>query len=455
MSEPSHDPSFNVIPPRDWLISPLSAEAREAQERPRVIKGFTVTGLPRSLPELDERLISVLREGGIPGASICVAKEGQLVCTRGYGRASMVGNVPVEPTMPATIMSVSKPLTVAAALTLVRDGKLGLDDLGFGILRESPLLRRGESVDPRIHKITVRQMMSHTSGLFNAVESLNDPAYFQALARQRHIQLIHGRIGQNDLVRLGMREKLLFNPGHKFTYSGQGMQVLGRIVERLSGLRLDKYIRHAICASLGMRSYYCGSYLDDNQLRQYMNAHRERLYTMCPSIYDKKQRRHHPQNLTKWEYLSWGGADACGWGSMNAIDLARFVTFLPELIGPEMWKATLKRPTVKNDKGEHVKSTMGLGWGVFGKSTEKRGIRHGGGWPGERSQAELRPNGGSFAMLTNSDDDPHVSQINKAVREFLKTIKTVPDQSPKWTDYGLPPGLRRERPAKASSPGES
>jgi CubicO group peptidase (beta-lactamase class C family) len=441
--DPSHDTSFSAIPARDRLVQHLSAEAREAQERPRVIKGFQVTGLPHSLPELDDRVIQVLRESGIPGASICVAKDQKLVCTRGYGRASMVGNVTVEPTMPATIMSISKPLTVTAALTLVRDGKLGLDDLAFGILKEAPLLRRGESVDPRMHKITVRQLMSHTSGLFNAVESLNDPAFFQALARQRHIQLLHGRIGQNDLVRLGMREKLLFDPGRKFAYSGQGMQVLGRIVEKLSGLRLDKYIHRAVCVPLMMRSYYVGSYLHDDQYRQYMNPHRERLYTMCPSIYDKNKRRHHPQNLPKWDYISWGGADACGWGSMNAIDLLRFVTFYPDLIGPELWKATLKRPSVENDKGERVKSTMGLGWGVHGKSAETRRINHGGGWAGERSFAERRPDG-SIATLVNSDDDPHIDQINKAAGDFLKSIESVEDQSPKWSDYGLAAGVREQ-----------
>jgi CubicO group peptidase (beta-lactamase class C family) len=439
--DPSHDPTYNAILPRERLVKRLTDEAREAQERPRGIDGVYVTGLPRSLPELDRQIIGILKESGIPGASIAIAKDQKLICARGYGRASMVGNVHVEPTIPATIMSISKPLTVTAALTLVRDGKLGLDDLGFGILKESPLLRRGESVDPRMQQITVRQMMSHTSGLFNAVESVNDPAFFQSLARHRHIQLIHGRITQNDCVRVGMREKVLFDPGRKFAYSGQGMQVLGRIVEKRSGLRLDRYIRRQVCGPLGMHSYYVGSYLDDDQFRQYMNPHRERLYTMCPSPYDKNKRRHRPQNLTKWDYLSWGGADACGWGSMHVIDLLRFVTYYPDLIGPELWKATLKRPTVENDKGERVKSTMGLGWGVHGKSTEKRGISHGGGWVGERSFAELRPERGSFAVLTNSDDDPHVSQINQAAREFLQSIETIPDQSPRWNDYGLPDGL--------------
>jgi hypothetical protein len=48
----------------------------------------------------------------------------------------------------------------------------------------------------------------------------------------------------------------------------------------------------------------------------------------------------------------------------------------------------------------------------------------------------------------NSDDDPHVDEINKATREFLKSIKTVEDQSPRWSDYGLPEGPKLKKPSE-------
>src|SRR5262249_43253306 len=159
----------------------------------------------------------------------------------GYGRASLAGNVPVEPTMPATIMSISKSVTATAALTLVRDRKLRLDDRAFPLLADGPLLAPGQAVDQRQYKIEMHHLMSHTSGLFNVVEKLNDPPQFQTLAHRGAIRLVHGRIAQNDLVRIGMKEPLLFEPGQKYAYSGQGMQVLGRIVEKVSALRLDRY----------------------------------------------------------------------------------------------------------------------------------------------------------------------------------------------------------------------
>jgi CubicO group peptidase (beta-lactamase class C family) len=67
--------------------------------------------------------------------SLALARNTGLVLTRGYGRASVVGNVAVEPTTPATIMSVSKPITAKAALMPVRDGKLQLNDRALELLR--------------------------------------------------------------------------------------------------------------------------------------------------------------------------------------------------------------------------------------------------------------------------------------------------------------------------------
>ncbi|HEV8001243.1 MAG TPA: serine hydrolase domain-containing protein [Planctomycetaceae bacterium] len=436
--DPFHDPTYSLLRTREDLVKHLRDEAREAQEKPRAVNGISVTGLPVAVSELDDTVTKILRESGIPGAAVCIAKNDRLVCTRGYGRASLVGNVPVEPTMPATIMSVSKPLTVTAALMLVRDGKLRLDDLAFQILKDGPLLAPGQSVDPRQNKITIQQLMSHTSGLFNAVEILNDPARFRALAQRGHIQLIHKKIAQNDLIRVGMGQKLLFAPGRKFAYSGQGMQVLARVVEKLSGWRLDRYIRRFVFAPLGVRSYCVGSYLSESQYRQFLRPNREQFYAMCPAMYNKDQNRHHVQDLTNVPYLSWGGADACGWGVVSAIDLLRWVTYFFKLVGPELAKASTEQPWVVNDKGERVQGGMGLGWIPLKNSRGgPPGITHEGGWPGEGSLAERRANGASLAALVNSDDVPHVKQIYSAARRFVSKLRAAPAGSPEWKDYGF------------------
>jgi CubicO group peptidase (beta-lactamase class C family) len=439
-ADPFHDPVYNLIQPRAELIKPLSDAAQGAQARPRMINGVPVTGLPQSLPDLDDSITNIIKKTGIPGVGLCLSKHGQLVCARGYGRASIVGNVVVEPTMPATIMSCSKPLTVTAALTLVRDGKLRLDDLAFPILKDAPILARGQTFDQRQSKITVRQLMNHTSGLFNAVEVLIDARRFQNLAQKGRIQLIHGRIGQNDLVRVGMGQKLLFNPGTKFAYSGQAMQVLGRIVEKIGGLRLDRYIRRFVCGPLSMRSYYVGSYLNDDQYHRFYKPNRETLYTMFPTIYDKDKKRYHVPPDDSNKYVAWGAADACGWGSMSAIDVLRWITFFCDLIGPDVTREALERPSVVNDKGEQVKGGAGLGWFVTNPNRKGRvGFNHVGAWAGERCFAECRAGGGSVALLVNSEDEPNLHQLNQTARKYVDKLKAPPPEAPDWKDYGFPP----------------
>jgi CubicO group peptidase (beta-lactamase class C family) len=236
----SHDPSYCEIPTREHLIRGLSTTALRAQAKPRLVNGISITGLPTSLLEIDRQITGIMRASPVPGVALAVAKGKWPVLTRGYGTATLNGHVAVEPTTVGGWMSVTKTLTVAAALALVRDWKLHFEERACSILTEPPLLASGETADPRRAAITVRELMSHTAGLFNTIERLNDPGRFSEMARRKEIQLVHDMITQEDVVRIGWKEPLLFDPGTKFAYSGQGMQVLARVVEHRNGQRLDK-----------------------------------------------------------------------------------------------------------------------------------------------------------------------------------------------------------------------
>jgi CubicO group peptidase (beta-lactamase class C family) len=430
-----HDPTYSVLRRRAYLVDRLTPAARQAQDTRRLVRGIRVTGLPESLPELDDRIADIMTASGVPGVSLALARNNELLVARGYGRAGLVGDVPVEPTMPATIMSVSKTVTATAALTLVRDGKLELEARAFRLLQDALFPVEGASIDPRQYEIEIRHLMSHTSGLFNNVESLNDPSRFESLARRGAIRLVHGRVVQNDLVRIGMEKRLLFSPGQKYAYSGQGIQVLGRIVEKVSGLRLDRYIQKAVFDPLGIRSYYVGSYLDDEQYAAFERPARDHLYAMSPCVYDKARNAHRPRDVPRNEYVSWGQADACGWGSMNSLDLLRYVSAVPELVGPQLWSAMTQRAIVVNDAGQRAPGPFGLGFAVTERGARK-GINHNGEWPGERSFVALRPDGGSMAVLVNSDDVPRVHDIIAAAGQFLDRLGSLKLESPRWQDYG-------------------
>jgi CubicO group peptidase (beta-lactamase class C family) len=119
-----------------------------------------------------------------------------------------------------------------AALTLVKAGKLKLDQKVVDVMPMEPLLKAGEKRQPEIDQVTVRMLMNHTSGLFNVVEELFDRDFYKQLADQGELKLVHGDISQYDLVRRGMARPFASKPGRQFNYSGQGLQVLAGSLRR-------------------------------------------------------------------------------------------------------------------------------------------------------------------------------------------------------------------------------
>jgi hypothetical protein len=194
-----------------------------------------------------------------------------------------------------------------------------------------------------------------------------------------------------------------------------------------------RYIQQKVFEPLGVRSYYVGSYLADDQYRRFMRPAREQLYAMCPTLRDKGTNRQYAQDVASTGYMSWGQADACGWGSPSALDLLRFVSSVPGLIGQDLWQETNQHPAIADDKGNRTEGPAGLGWFLTGG----KGINHEGAWPGERSFAERDADGASFAFVVNSEDDPHVNQITQVARQFLRA-PTISAPSPAWLDYGFP-----------------
>ena len=94
----------------------------------------------------------------MPGGAVAVVKDGRLILARGYGWADVESHEPVAPDSLFRIASLSKSLTAAAILKLVEDHRLGLDDRVF------PLLAMGPARDPRLARITVRNLLQHTGG---------------------------------------------------------------------------------------------------------------------------------------------------------------------------------------------------------------------------------------------------------------------------------------------------
>ena len=224
------------------VVASCACAARQADP-----SSIRVTG--RAVPELaafDEAVRSLLAEHGVPGASLAVVRDERLVLARGYGWADTAAREPVRPGDRFRIASVSKPVTAAAVLKLVEEGRLGLDDPAFALLDDlAP--PAGDSVDPRIREVTVRQLLLHRGGFDRSAGV--DPTLMPGwVARELGVPL---PVEVEQVIRVMLGRPLDFEPGTRTAYSNFGYAVLGRVIERVTGRGYEAYVREAVLEPAG------------------------------------------------------------------------------------------------------------------------------------------------------------------------------------------------------------
>jgi CubicO group peptidase (beta-lactamase class C family) len=146
------------------------------------------------------------------------------------------------------ICSMTKPITSAAAMILYEDGKFLLDDPISNYLPEFDV----PYTIPAAHEITIRDLLRHTSGLTYQWNTDLGPMHKDANVASG--LLPHdGTIG--DSVKRLATVPLLFNPGERWGYS-LSVDVLGRLIEVISGMPLDEFFRTRIFEPLGMKDTF-------------------------------------------------------------------------------------------------------------------------------------------------------------------------------------------------------
>ncbi|MBI2098057.1 MAG: beta-lactamase family protein [Candidatus Wildermuthbacteria bacterium] len=170
----------------------------------------------------------------VPGLSLGVVLDGELVLQRGYGFADVERKVRTKPETSYRVASISKMFTAVAILQLAEGKKLHLDD---AIISYLPWFQvkcgRRSSKD-----ITIRQALSHTSGMFRDGE---------------HHQWVDDHFPNSaKLKELLSKETLTFDAHEQFKYSNFAFALLGEVIQAVSGMEYTKYIEHHIFRPLGM-----------------------------------------------------------------------------------------------------------------------------------------------------------------------------------------------------------
>jgi CubicO group peptidase (beta-lactamase class C family) len=267
------------------LVCALALSAAVAQELPSASPASV--GLS---PERLDRIGTVVQQSvdnkQIAGAVTMVVRRGKVAWLKAEGMMDREAAKPMRPDAMFRICSMTKPITSVAVMMLYEEGRFQLDDPISQYLPEFKNPRvyvkpaTGEPYTiPAKREITIRDLLRHTSGLtYNWNDTLgkmyNDANIASGLVPY------DGTIGDN--VKRLATLPLLFSPGEKWEYS-LGVDVLGRLVEVVSGKPLDEFFRLRIFEPLGMKDTYF--FPPDNKLDRLAAAY---------SYDDKKGLTHFP-----------------------------------------------------------------------------------------------------------------------------------------------------------------
>lgn len=164
--------------------------------------------------------------------SVYIAKSGQVLLNKGFGFANRNTESENTPDTKFRIGSLTKQFTAVAILSLMEQGLLQLDDYVIEHINDFP---HGD-------QITIKQLLTHTSGLANYTEL---SVFEEALKEYR---------SPNQLITMFKNLPLEFTPGSQFSYSNSGYIVLGAIIEKLSGMSYQDYLTLNVFEPLNMLS---------------------------------------------------------------------------------------------------------------------------------------------------------------------------------------------------------
>lgn len=199
--------------------------------------------LPAALEAAFRLIEDAVRDNVVPGAIALVAQDGKVVREQAFGVRRLDPQAPMATDTLCWIASITKPITVAAAMQLVERGELSLDDPVEKFLPEfKEMVDRGG----RNHPVTIRQLMSHTSGI-QPNPPTRPPLFFEAEWMSRKLA---------EIPPLIARTRLEFTPGSQVRYSNAAPYVLGRIVELRSGQPFHRYVQQSILDPAGMSDTY-------------------------------------------------------------------------------------------------------------------------------------------------------------------------------------------------------
>lgn len=367
------------------VLASLTLQRAYAQDHPTdsapVDDGFPVVGQAfTSLLAIDSAMKAILKAHEFPGASLAIARDGRLVFARGYGYADQQQNRFVTPHDLFRIASISKPITAVAILKLVEQGKLALADKIWS------LLALGEPKDARWKDISIRNLLDHSGGWDRdkSFDAMFKPVEFAGEAG------LPPPADQNAVIQAMLKRDLDFSPNERYAYSNFGYCLLGRAVEKVTGLAYDEYVKQAVLCPAGAKRMRLGATrFSDTAAGEVQYYDKGRT---SPSVFAADLGQPVPNPYGAWNLEA---MDAHGGWVSSSLDLVRFGSYLLRpSSAPILSKVSLETmwgpspgPLGHTESGARRDAYYALGWNVrHGNDTM---VLHTGSLPGTSTLLQM------------------------------------------------------------------
>jgi CubicO group peptidase (beta-lactamase class C family) len=323
--------------------------------------------------QVDNYLKLQMQEHRIPGLTLEVIRDGKAIKTAAYGLANVELNVPAKPETVFEIGSITKQFTAAGILMLAQEGKLSVDDKISKYLKDPP---------EAWANVTVRHLLTHTSGI-KSYTGLDGFQIWRHLTQEQFIKAIG-------------KEPMEFQPGDSWKYCNTGFNLLGYIIENVSGKNYWEFMGERVFQPLGMQ------------------ATTKRLYSLVipnrASGYEQTNHVWMNRDTDLTEVFSAGAI------ASTAGDLAKWSVALDgDRLLNAASKAQMWTPVKLND-GKTRK--YGFGWNVDTLEGHKN-IGHGGSTSGFSASIQRFPDDHLAVIILSNTDEEIATTLAKKVATFF------------------------------------
>lgn len=188
----------------------------------------------RIIKNLDRIINEYVNGEFVPGLSVGVVYNNEVIYTKGFGVKNVDTKEPIDENSIFHMASVSKTFVATGIMQLVQQGKIHLDEY---VIEYLPYFKLK---DDRYKKITIRQLLTHISGMPDEDDYEWDKPQYDEEALERYVRSISGR-------------ELMWEPGEKFAYSNIAYEILGNVIEKASGMSFEKYMKENILNVVQMK----------------------------------------------------------------------------------------------------------------------------------------------------------------------------------------------------------